>query len=303
MLQSSTSVDTVAYTAPSLPKSVTIDTKTDGTYSLSVPDISGYTWTITDSNGKSYTSSTLPSSFTSDGANITYTVTYAASNATHAIHFNEATYDETGKYTFTANPVPGLATQTVTGAIGSIQTFGVTASNINVPSGWSLDPMGASLASLTNDNDLLNGGDTAKRLTFVPGTTDYIVYLARDIQSVQVNFIHDPKNTPTLYQDGRTAQSYSVSTDSFARPGYDYTITDASGKVVTNIEGDYDSTSNKNASSPVYNNGDGDTAPQVYNVTYTPQTQTAILKTDNSDPANASGLTYQTVTGPTASTI
>lgn len=300
---SSTSVDTVAYTAPSLPKSVTIDTKTDGTYSLSVPDISGYTWTITDSNGKSYTSSTLPSSFTSDGANITYTVTYAASNATHAIHFNEATYDETGKYTFTANPVPGLATQTVTGAIGSIQTFGVTASNINVPSGWSLDPMGASLASLTNDNDLLNGGDTAKRLTFVPGTTDYIVYLARDIQSVQVNFIHDPKNTPTLYQDGRTAQSYSVSTDSFARPGYDYTITDASGKVVTNIEGDYDSTSNKNASSPVYNNGDGDTAPQVYNVTYTPQTQTAILKTDNSDPANASGLTYQTVTGPTASTI
>lgn len=163
--------------------------------------------------------------------------------------------------------------------------------------------MGASLASLTNDNDLLNGGDTAKRLTFVPGTTDYIVYLARDIQSVQVNFVHDPKNTPTLYQDGRTAQSYSMPTDSFARPGYDYTITDASGRVVTTIEGDYDSTSNKNASSPVYNNGDGDTAPQVYNVTYTPQTQTAILKTDNSDPANVSGLTYQTATGPTASTI
>ncbi|GAB2021588.1 hypothetical protein RyT2_06620 [Pseudolactococcus yaeyamensis] len=300
---SSTSVDTVAYTAPSLPKSVTIDTKTDGTYSLSVPDVSGYTWTITDSNGKSYTSSTLPSSFTSDGANITYTVTYAASNATHAIHFNEATYDATGKYTFTTNPVPGLATQTVTGAIGSIQTFGVTASNINVPSGWSLDPMGASLASLTDDNDLLNGGDTAKRLTFVPGTTDYIVYLARDIQSVQVNFVHDPKSTSTLYQDGRTTETYSVPTDSFARSGYDYTITDPSGKVVSDITGTYDSTSNKNASSPIYNTGDGDTAPQVYTVTYTPQTQEAVLKTDSSDPANAGGKTYQEATGPTASQI
>ncbi|GAX47507.1 beta strand repeat-containing protein [Pseudolactococcus reticulitermitis] len=302
-VSSSSSVDTAAYTAPTLPQSVTLNTQTDGTYSLSVPDVSGYTWTVTDSNGNRYTSSTLPSSFTSNGTNITYTVSYAASNATHVIHYDEATYDATGKYSFTANPVPGLPAQTVTGAIGSIQTFGVTTSNITVPSGWSLDPMGASLASLTNDNDLLNGGDTAKRLTFVPGTTDYIVYLARDIQSVQVNFVQDPKSTPTLYQDGRTAETYSVSTASFARPGYDYTITDPSGQVVTNIEGTYDNTSNKNASSPIYNTGDGDTAPQVYTVTYTPQTQEAILKTDSSDPANAGGETYQTATGPTASTI
>lgn len=105
--------------------------------------------------------------------------------------------------------------------------------------------MNAALSSLTGDNDLLNGGDTAKRLTFVPGTTDYIVYLARDIQSVQVNFVQDPKSTPTLYQDGRTSETYSVSTDNFARPGYDYTITDPSGQVVTNIEGNYDNTSNK----------------------------------------------------------
>lgn len=302
-VSSSLSVDTAAYTAPTLPPSVTINTQTDGTYALSVPAVSGYTWTITDSNGNRYTSSTLPSSFTSNGTNITYTVSYAASNATHVIHYDEAIYDDTGKYSFTTNPVPGLPAQTVTGAIGSIQTFGVTTSNINVPSGWSLDPMNAALSSLTGDNDLLNGGDTAKRLTFVPGTTDYIVYLARDIQSVQVNFVQDPKSTPTLYQDGRTSETYSVSTDNFARPGYDYTITDPSGQVVTNIEGNYDNTSNKNASSPIYNTGDGDTAPQIYTVTYTPQTQEAILKTDSSDPANAGGKLYQTAKGPTASTI
>ena len=302
-VSSSSSVDTVAYTAPTLPQSVTINTQTDGTYVLSVPTVSGYNWTVTDSNGNSYTSSTLPSSFTSNSTNITYTVSYAASSATHVIHYDEATYDATGKYSFTTNPVPGLPAQKVTGTIGSIQTFVVTISNINVPSGWSLDPMNAALASLTGDNDLLNGGDTAKRLTFVPGTTDYIVYLARDIQSVQVNFVQDPKSTPTLYQDGRTAENYSISTDSFARPGYDYTITDPSGKIVTNIEGTYDNTSNKNASSPIYNTGDGDTAPQVYTVTYTPQIQTAILKTDSSDPANAGSKIYQTATGPTASTI
>lgn len=163
---------------------MTINTQTDGTYALSVPAVSGYTWTITDSNGNRYTSSTLPSSFTSNGTNITYTVSYAASNATHVIHYDEAIYDDTGKYSFTTNPVPGLPAQTVTGAIGSIQTFGVTTSNINVPSGWSLDPMNAALSSLTGDNDLLNGGDTAKRLTFVPGTTDYISCIWRVIFKV-----------------------------------------------------------------------------------------------------------------------
>jgi hypothetical protein len=66
----------------------------------------------------------LPSSFTSNSTNITYTVSYAASSATHVIHYDEATYDATGKYSFTTNPVPGLPAQTVTGAIGSIQTFG-----------------------------------------------------------------------------------------------------------------------------------------------------------------------------------
>ena len=302
-VSTSSSVDTAAYTAPSLPQSLEIDSKTDETYSLTVPAISGYDWTVTDNNGQSYTSSTLPSSFTSDGTNITYTVSYTASNATHVIHFYEATYDAAGHYTFTTTPVPSLPAQTVTGPIGSIQTFGVTTDNIQVPSGWRLDPMGAAMTSLTGDNDLLNGGDTAKRLTFEPGTTDYIVYLARDIQSVQVNFVNDPSHSKTLYQDGRTAQSYNVPTTNFARSGYDYTITDASGHVVPTIEGTYDDTSNANAGSPIYNTGDGDKTPQVYTVTYTAQTQEAILKTDQSDPANPNGLSYETVKGPTNTAI
>lgn len=302
-VSSSSSVDTTAYTAPILPQSVTINTQTDGTYSLTVPTVDGYTWTVSDGKGNSYTSSTLPANFTSDGTNVTYTVSYTASNATHVINYYEATYDTSGKYTFTTTPVPSLPAQTVTGPIGSIQTFGVTSANIAVPSGWSLDPMGASLSALTGDNDNLNGGDTAKRLTFTPGTTDYAVYLSRDIQSVQVKFVNDPKNSSTIYQDGKTGKTYTVPTTGFARSGYDYTIKDASGNVVTAINGTYDDTSNGNASSPVYNNGDGDKTPQVYTVTYTPQTQEAILKTDSSDPDNAGGLTYPSATGATNSNI
>ncbi len=302
-VSTSSSVDTVAYTAPDLPQSLEINTQTNGTYSLTVPAVSGYDWTVKDSKGNSYTSRTLPATFTNDGTNITYTVSYTASSATHTIHYYEATYDASGNYTFTTTPVAGLPAQMATGPIGSIQTFGVTGDNISVPSGWSLDPMGASLASLTGDNDNLNGGNTAKRLTFIPGMTEYAVYLARDIQSVQVKFVNDPKNSPTLYQDGRTGENYTVSTSSFARPGYDYTITDANGDTVTDISGTYDNTSNKNANSPVYNTGDGDTAPQVYTVKYTSQTQSATLKTDSSDPENAGGLTYETATGPTASNI
>jgi hypothetical protein len=84
-VSSSLSVDTAAYTAPTLPPSVTINTQTDGTYALSVPAVSGYTWTITDSNGNRYTSSTLPSSFTSNGTNITYTVSREQRHARHSL--------------------------------------------------------------------------------------------------------------------------------------------------------------------------------------------------------------------------
>jgi hypothetical protein len=82
----------------------------------------------------------------------------------------------------------------------------VTSANIAVPSGWSLDPMGASLSALTGDNDNLNGGDTAKRLTFTPGTTDYAVYLSRDIQSVQVKFVNDPKTVARFIKTARLAR-------------------------------------------------------------------------------------------------
>ncbi|SJZ64058.1 hypothetical protein SAMN02745116_01022 [Pilibacter termitis] len=299
----SSSVDTTAFTAPSLPNSLEIQTQTNGTYSLNVPNVNGYTWTITDSNGNSYTSSNLPSSFTSDGTNITYTITYTPENATHVIHYYEATYDNSGNYTFTTNTVANMPAQTFSGAVGEIQSFAVTTSNISVPNGWTLDPMKASLSALTGDNDNLNGGDSAKRLTFTPGVVEYAIYLARDIQSVQVQFVNDPNSSSTFFQDGRTGENYTVDTSKYARSGYDYTITDPNGNVVTSITGVYDDTNNNNATSPILNNGAGDISPQVYKVTYTPQTQQAILKTDSTDPANSGGKLYQTASGATGSDI
>jgi large repetitive protein len=51
-VSTSSSVDTVAYTAPDLPQSLEIITQTNGTYSLTVPAVSGYDWTVKDSKGK-----------------------------------------------------------------------------------------------------------------------------------------------------------------------------------------------------------------------------------------------------------
>jgi|GEM_PF-3244193 len=272
------STDTSSYKAPALPSAAQINTKTDGTYSLDIPDISGYTWTVTDSNGKSYTKTTLPASFTNDGNNISYTVSYTATNSTININFYEATYNPDGSYSFTTNAVAGMSKLTYTGAVGSTQSFAATTGFIqNIPAGWTLDPMNAATSAISGDNDNLNGANTAKQLVFMPTAQNYIVYLARDIQSVQAKFVNDPQSTGVLYQDGRTGMAYSVDTSSFTRAGYTYAITDPNGKTVSAISGTYDNTSNGNANSAVLNNGDGDTNPQVYTVTYTADYQEAQL--------------------------
>ena len=302
------STDTAAYTAPALPNAVQIDTQTGGEYSLTVPNVTGYTWTVTDSNGDTYTADTLPASFTNDGNNISYTVTYAPATPASPnilIHFYEATYNNDGTFAFTTNEVPNMPQLSYNGPTGSLLDFAITKSFINnnttdtIPDGWSLDPMGASVAVVDDsdneaDNDNLNGANTAKELLFTPNASNYIVYLARDIQSVQVQFTGDPQNTATIYSDGRTGENFNVSTDSFVRDGYTYTITDPSGDTVSSISGTYDATNNDNASNAILNNGDGDSSPQVYTVAYTAQTQTATL--------SFGGTTY-TSTGPTGSAI
>lgn len=309
------SVDTVAYATPSLPKAIQITAESGDSYSLKPQEILGYTWTMTGTDGSRYTSSNLPTSLVSDGTTLTYTVTYAPVDAVHLINYKEAIYDNNGKMSFTTNDISGLGKQTFTGKVGEIQDFSVTSTNINVPKGWTLDPMKASLTNFTDSvgqadgfglgviSDNLNGSNPAKRLTFVPGTVDYIVYLARDIQSVQVQFVNDPDSKSTLFYDGRTGLSYEVDVQSFIKSGYDYTITNPDGQVVSEINGTYDNTSNGNAGSAIYNNGDSDSQAQVYTVTYQAQKQTAILKTDQSDPDNPSGITIETVTGNTASAI
>ena len=301
----SASTDTTSYVASNLPNPVQINTQTGGTYSLSIPNVAGYTWTVTDGT-TSWTSASLPASFTSDGTQKTYTVVYAASQSSITINYYEATYSNSGAFTFTRNAVPGLSATVLSGAVGSTVNFAVNPTNIAVPSGWDIDPMGAALAQVNDatgasDADGLNGGSAAKILTLQVSPTSYIVYLARDIQSVQVRFSGAPNPPQTIYADGRTGASYSVPTSGFAIPGYTYVLTDPSGATVTQISGTYDATSNANAALPLSNNGDGDITPQVYNVAYTADFQQAVLQVDSSSPNGASVV--ETATGLTGGVL
>jgi hypothetical protein len=299
------STDTTAYTAPNLPASAQITTQTGSSYSLSVPNIPGYAWTLTDGT-TSWDASSLPASFTSDGTTKTYTVVYAPVSGQVTINYYEATYNASGAFTFTQNAVPGMAPTVLTGAVGSTVGFSVTTNSISVPSGWQLDPMGAALAQVNDsvgasDADGLKGGSSAKVLTVQASPTSYIVYLARDIQSVQVHFSGTPNPPATIYQDGRSGASYSVSTSGFAIAGYTYTISAPDGSNVTQISGTYDTTANANASIPISNNGDGDSSPQVYTVTYSADFQQALVQADVSRPGGAT--TLETVNGTTGAAI
>ncbi|GFH40756.1 lectin-like domain-containing protein [Lactococcus insecticola] len=291
---SSTSTDTTAFTAPTLSSSVQLAEAYGDDYTVDVPDVLGYTWTVTDNNGNSYTSDTLPTSFVSDGTDTTYSVTYAPDTSTITIEYYLETIDAAGNITFTQTAGPGLSASVNTGTIGTVLSY--DPSSVTMPAGYTFDRLTATSA-VTGDNDNLNGATMAKRLTYQISDTTYIVYLAADAQSVQVKFMSDPQNTATVYIDGRTGDTYSYDTSGLARPGYTYVITDPTGATVTAISGTYDATSNNNGTAALDNVGEGDLVPQVYTVTYTADFQQAVLVDSNGN------TTLETVNGTTAGNL
>ncbi|MCC6121877.1 KxYKxGKxW signal peptide domain-containing protein [Weissella cibaria] len=217
---------------------------TDAKYAVAVPDVAGYTASVVDANGNTYTLAQLANLPGMPAGGATYTVTYTPNAQRVNVVFKLNTTDGVDMNGRVAERIDGISN-------GTVSYDKIT--DLDVPGyAYQWENTGATFDSDDNQDQ-----------------TVYIIYTAKSDQKAKLVFVNDPKqqadidttngttNTQITFVNPTTKQT--LTDQDLLRTGYTYVLAGTSNAYASLVN------------LPKYTDADDDT--QTYDVTYTAKKQ------------------------------
>lgn len=217
---------------------------TDAKYAVAVPDVAGYTASVVDANGNTYTLAQLANLPGMPAGGATYTVTYTPNAQRVNVVFKLNTTDGVDMNGRVAERIDGISN-------GTVSYDKIT--DLDVP-GYAYQWQNTVATFDSDDN---------------PDQTVYIIYTAKSDQKAKLVFVNDPKqqadidttngttNTQITFVNPTTKQT--LTDQDLLRTGYTYVLAGTSNAYASLVN------------LPKYTDADDDT--QTYDVTYTAKKQ------------------------------
>ena len=217
---------------------------TDAKYAVAVPDVAGYTASVVDANGNTYTLAQLANLPGMPAGGATYTVTYTPNAQRVNVVFKLNTTDGVDMNGRVAERIDGISN-------GTVSYDKIT--DLDVP-GYSYQWQNTVATFDSDDNQ---------------DQTVYIIYTAKSDQKAKLVFVNDPKqqadidttngttNTQITFVNPTTKQT--LTDQDLLRTGYTYVLAGTSNAYASLVN------------LPKYTDADDDT--QTYDVTYTAKKQ------------------------------
>ncbi|WP_371319398.1 mucin-binding protein [Weissella cibaria] len=217
---------------------------TDAKYAVAVPDVAGYTASVVDANGNTYTLAQLANLPGMPAGGATYTVTYTPNAQRVNVVFKLNTMDGVDMNGRVAERIDGISN-------GTVSYDKIT--DLDVP-GYAYQWQNTVATFYSDDNQ---------------DQTVYIIYTAKSDQKAKLVFVNDPKqqadidttngttNTQITFVNPTTKQT--LTDQDLLRTGYTYVLAGTSNAYASLVN------------LPKYTDADDDT--QTYDVTYTAKKQ------------------------------